>query len=147
MTQLTLDFSPRDHQVTAAECPRLGRQCRAIYERLKEGVATNDELSRIARKYTGRISDIRAAIEPHGETIVVQDRNHETGLVVYALVTCKPVARPTLDAVVNAEFVEAVRAKIGGEFAGDARQYQAVILEAVRRGWLSPKSIVMPTQE
>lgn len=41
--------------------PRLAAQTLAIVERLRRGPATNDELSRMARKYTGRISDARKA--------------------------------------------------------------------------------------
>ena len=90
MTQLSLtlvasDFPARDPSVTAEEAPRLSRQCRIIYERLKSGTATNDELAKIARKYTSRISDIRAVINPRGEDIVVLEHNRTTGLVVYGL--------------------------------------------------------------
>jgi hypothetical protein len=52
---------PTDPNVTEKDKPRLKGQNAAILERLKLGPATNDELSRIARKYTSRISDIRAA--------------------------------------------------------------------------------------
>lgn len=52
---------PIDPHVDRRDVPRLSRQCALIVERLRRGPATNDELSAIARKYTSRISDIRAA--------------------------------------------------------------------------------------
>lgn len=52
---------PIDPNVHHADRARLSRQSAAIVERLRRGPATNDELSRIARKYTSRVSDIRAA--------------------------------------------------------------------------------------
>lgn len=41
--------------------PRLSRQTALIIETLRRGPATNDQLSRMSRKYTSRISDARAA--------------------------------------------------------------------------------------
>lgn len=67
--------------VHLAEAPRLSNQCRLILERLRAGNATNRELSQISLKYTGRVSDLRAA----GYVIEVIERSHETGLNVYAL--------------------------------------------------------------
>lgn len=67
--------------VSVAETPRLSNQCRLILDRLREGNATNRELSQISLKYTGRVSDLRAA----GYVIEVIARSHETGLNVYAL--------------------------------------------------------------
>lgn len=63
------------------EKARLSRQCAEILGRLQQGPVTNLELSRIALKYTSRISDLRA----RGHVVVVQSRDHSTGLVVYAL--------------------------------------------------------------
>lgn len=68
--------------VHLAEAPRLSKQCGLILERLRAGNATNRELAEISLKYTGRISDLRAA----GYEIKVVERNYETGLNVYALV-------------------------------------------------------------
>jgi hypothetical protein len=42
------------------ESGRRGRQVEEILARLRRGPATNDELARIARKYTSRVSDARA---------------------------------------------------------------------------------------
>ena len=67
--------------VHLAEAPRLSKQCGLILERLKAGTATNKELAGISIKYTGRISDLRAA----GYDIKVVERNYETGLNTYAL--------------------------------------------------------------
>lgn len=67
--------------VDAREAPRLSRQCLAILDRLRLGRVSNDELSRIARKYTGRISEIRQA----GYPVEVVERHWDTGLVWYAL--------------------------------------------------------------
>lgn len=88
MTQLELilePIPPRDPSVRAEEAPRLSRQCHEIYSLLKTRTATNDELAKIARKYTSRISDIRAVINPRGEDVVVLERDYQTGLVVYGL--------------------------------------------------------------
>ena len=61
---------------------RLSRQCQEILNRLREGPATNRELSRISLKYTGRISDLRKL----GYIIECYDRNPATGLARYRLV-------------------------------------------------------------
>lgn len=60
---------------------RLSRQNAAILARLQQGPCTNDELSRIARKYTGRLSELRKA----GYVVRPISQDHATGLVVYAL--------------------------------------------------------------
>jgi hypothetical protein len=65
----------------AAEHRRLNSQCAIIRDRLREGPATNGELSEIARKYTGRISDLRKA----GYDIRVTQRNYVTGETTYTL--------------------------------------------------------------
>ena len=78
------DITPRDPSVTPEEAPRLSRQCRDILMRLRQGTATNSELAGIALKYTGRISDLRAA----GCVIDVIHRDHATGLVMYKLIHC-----------------------------------------------------------
>jgi hypothetical protein len=64
-----------------SEAPRLSKQCAAILERLRLGPASNGELASIALKYTGRISDLRAA----GFSIKVTEHNRHSGYVVYAL--------------------------------------------------------------
>lgn len=46
---------------TPTDRKRLSAQCATILAALRAGPLTVDELSRIARKYTGRISDLRAA--------------------------------------------------------------------------------------
>ncbi len=71
----------RDPRLVKEETPRLSRQCRQILERLQRGPATNKELSAIALKYTGRISDLRAS----GYNIEVSKRDHKTGVTVYKL--------------------------------------------------------------
>ena len=72
---------PTDPNVTAPEKPRLKGQSARILERLRQGRASNRELSEIALKYTSRISDIRAA----GFTIELVDRDTESGLTWYEL--------------------------------------------------------------
>ena len=52
---------PRDPHVAAQDITRLTGQNAAILRRLRAGPATNDELIGISRKYTSRISDLRAA--------------------------------------------------------------------------------------
>jgi hypothetical protein len=76
-------FALGDPQVRTdpEEAPRLSAQCAAILDRLKRGPATNQELARIALKYTGRISDLRA----NGHQIEIVSRCRSTGLTIYAL--------------------------------------------------------------
>ena len=64
------------------EKKRISKQCALILARLREGPATNRELSEISLKYTSRISDLRNS----GYVIEVVSRDHATGLVVYRLV-------------------------------------------------------------
>ena len=63
------------------EVKRLSAQCQKILGLLEGGPVTNDELSRISRKYTGRISELRAA----GYVIRVLSHDHKSGLVTYEL--------------------------------------------------------------
>ena len=89
ITQLSLfdvkkPIAPCDPSVKPAERPRLAKQCRTILQRLKNGSATNDELSQLARKYTGRLSELREA----GCTITCFDRDYKTGLTNYRLDYC-----------------------------------------------------------
>jgi hypothetical protein len=67
--------------VTEDERERLSQQCWKILWRLRQGPATNVELARIALKYTGRISDLRAA----GFNITVKSRNRKSGITTYQL--------------------------------------------------------------
>jgi hypothetical protein len=77
---------PYEAQADAsAEQRRLGRQCLAILARLEaagEAGVTNAELAEISIKYTGRISDLRAA----GHQIECYDQDRQTGLSKYRLV-------------------------------------------------------------
>jgi hypothetical protein len=73
--------APARGWATVAEDKRLSAQCQAILDRLKQGPATNSELSTIAIKYTGRISDLRAA----GVDVRVIDRDRASGRVTYAI--------------------------------------------------------------
>ena len=59
---------PRDPHVHRDDRTRLTGQNAAILARLRQGPATNDELIGISRKYTSRISDLRA----HGHRIVCE---------------------------------------------------------------------------
>lgn len=74
-------IGPRPGAVSHIERQRLSRQCRAIIARLEQGSATNDELATIARKYTGRLSEIRQA----GYDVRMIEQNHRTGLTRYEL--------------------------------------------------------------
>lgn len=78
---LTIPFEPCDPTVTSEEAPRLSRQCQALLDRLRLGRVSNDEMSRISRKYTSRVSDLRKA----GYSIEVVSRDKKTGLVIYEL--------------------------------------------------------------
>lgn len=78
----TVEVKPRDPNVSEAARPRLSRQCLAILERLKQGPATNLELAGLGiLKYTGRISDLRAA----GCVILIDAQDHRTGRTLYRL--------------------------------------------------------------
>ncbi len=70
-----------DDSLAETEKPRLSRQCQEILDRLRCGRLTNLELSAIALKYTGRISDLRKS----GHDVRCVERNHSTGRTVYAL--------------------------------------------------------------
>jgi hypothetical protein len=77
---------PRDRKpsagiVTTVDGQRLGRQCVRILETLRVRPQTNDALCKIARKYTSRISDLRAL----GYTIKCE-RVGNDGLTKYYLV-------------------------------------------------------------
>lgn len=60
---------------------RLSEQCGVILRRLECGPVTNSELSRIALKYTSRISDLRQK----GYDIRVIHRDRTCGLTTYKL--------------------------------------------------------------
>ncbi len=65
----------------ADERKRLGKQCDRILVRLRQGPATNRELSGIALKYTGRLSELKQK----GHSISVIKRDYKTGLTLYEL--------------------------------------------------------------
>ncbi len=89
MTTPSLFDFPRS--MPLCEAKRLGGQCAAILARLREGPATNRELANISLKYTGRLSDLRAA----GYVIECVKQDHETGLTFYKLVErTNPVGLP-----------------------------------------------------
>ena len=76
MNQMSLlDYRPPlpietlDPNVEHRDRSRLRGQNLLVLKRLEEGPATNDELSQIARKYTSRISDVRAWLNRGGRTI------------------------------------------------------------------------------
>jgi len=78
----SLPIQPSDPAVAdGPETIRLTGQNGRILARLRQGPATNDELARIARKYTSRISDLRKA----GHSITVMSRDRSTGLATYRL--------------------------------------------------------------
>lgn len=74
-------ITARDPSVTVDEQPRLSAQCQQMLDRLRYGPATNRDLAEIGLKYTGRISDLRAA----GYRIVVTSKCVETGRCIYEL--------------------------------------------------------------
>lgn len=74
-------IAPIDTHLVPAEKPRLSRQNQAILERLRRGPATNDELAKLARKYTSRVSDLRAA----GYDVRLIDHDRVTGITRYQL--------------------------------------------------------------
>lgn len=76
---------PRPHVADDTEAARLSGQNAQILALLEKRPASNDELSRIARKYTSRLSEIRAWLKPQGKDVLIVDRDHGTGLVYYAI--------------------------------------------------------------
>ena len=73
--------------------PRLNKQCEQILAMLRTGPKTNDDLARVALKYTSRISDLRKA----GHNI--QCQRIKRGLTKYRLIEPaepepKPAAAP-----------------------------------------------------
>jgi hypothetical protein len=54
-------LAPRDPNADPRDVPRLTGQNAAILARLRRGPATSGELAALSLKYTGRISDLRAA--------------------------------------------------------------------------------------
>ncbi len=53
------DLTPTDTHVNPREIPRLSAQNRAVLDALRQRMVSNDDLSKIALNYTGRISDLR----------------------------------------------------------------------------------------
>lgn len=70
--------NPTPHQV---ERERLSAQCQRILARLERGPVANTELATLALKYTGRISDLRAA----GHDVEAYNRDRRTGVCWYRL--------------------------------------------------------------
>jgi hypothetical protein len=80
---LPLFVEPVDPRVKGSvEEPRLSRQSLEMLARLKEGPATNAQLTTIAQRFGARIHDLRAA----GFQVEITHRDRETGLTTYALV-------------------------------------------------------------
>lgn len=71
-----------NHKVPAASRQRLSAQCVAILDLLRQGVTTNDDMSKVSRKYTSRVSDLRAA----GYDVRCFSLDHKTGLAWYRFV-------------------------------------------------------------
>lgn len=78
-----MSIAPCDPHVTdPAEAKRLSRQCQAILDLFlqnPENQVSNFEMAAVCLKYTGRISDIRAA----GYTVTIAHRCRATGYTVY----------------------------------------------------------------
>ena len=72
---------PIPSRAPAAMRPRLSRQCEELLAMLRRGDLSNDQMARVARKYTSRISELRQA----GYDVRPVSHNHATGLVVYRL--------------------------------------------------------------
>ncbi len=75
-----IPFAPK---VTPPEAQiRMSQQCHRILNRLRRGPAYTGELRKMAAKYTGRISDIRAAT---GLVIKATPIDRKTGVWMYTL--------------------------------------------------------------
>lgn len=68
--------------VVPVERKRLQRQCLDILALLRQRDAWNFELAEIARKYTGRLSEIRAA----GYVVSIVEHDRKSGRCLYRLV-------------------------------------------------------------
>lgn len=69
------------HVTSPDEQGRLQTQSARILQRLREGPASNQELSAIALRFGARLHDLRKA----GYAVSVIERDHASGKVVYAL--------------------------------------------------------------
>ena len=67
---------------------RLSKQCQTILEMLTRGPCTNRELSKVALKYTSRISDLRKAGH-----VIECELDRANGLAVYKLDTASESER------------------------------------------------------
>lgn len=76
---MELPIEPCDPGVRPGDRPRLSRQCEEILDALRGGPKLNVELAAISLKYSGRISDCRAA----GYVIVAE--HMDGGLWKYTL--------------------------------------------------------------
>jgi len=118
-----------DDDAEATETARLSAQCREILRLLREGPQTNVALAEVARKYTGRISDLRRA----GHNVVCTHLDRSTGVSVYTLKPGPPTEnrRPRLSCpwchsvVVS---VEGLADHIGASHAAGA----AALVDALR---------------
>ena len=63
---------PLNASVDARDAKRLAGQSLAIYERLRQGPATNAELSGISLKYTSRLSELKAWVRERGGDLYAQ---------------------------------------------------------------------------
>lgn len=70
-----------DHSIPPADRTRLAGQAKEIFNRLRQGPATNADLAAISLKYTSRISDLRR--EGHD----IQAKRISGGTFEYRLVT------------------------------------------------------------
>lgn len=77
--ELTYNLHPTDPHVEPQDRKRLTGQNEVILLMLRSRPHTNDELAEVARKYTSRISDLRAA----GYTIACKQL--KGGLTLYTL--------------------------------------------------------------
>lgn len=87
--QMLIDDIPVNYKVPPEDRLRLHRQARQIYEMLKKASAqncfiSNLQMSRVALKYTSRVSEIRVALEKIGQT--VKCIKGKKGLCYYAIV-------------------------------------------------------------
>lgn len=70
-----------DPHVAAIDKPRLSAQCVRVLDRLRRGVATNQELAGIANRFGARLWDLRKA----GYGITTSEAKDGSGLCFYRL--------------------------------------------------------------
>jgi len=141
------DLLPADPSVRqGAEGARLSAQCLAMLQAFRADPCreqTNAQLAAIARKYTSRISDLRAA----GHLIRLHFRDRNTGMTVYRYDGCSRVAADAGSSadhlVLRRRTVSAVRRLLAAsrtlhDYAGGIAGVASALVQQLRAAGLTP---------